>query len=73
MLGQCRSLAHLDLSGNPITAEGAGKLRASGTEVDVTFDSDEEGEVDEEEDDEEQEEEQEEEEGEDEEGLAWQA
>jgi hypothetical protein len=68
VLGQCGSLAHLDLSGNSIRAEGAGRLRASGTEVDITFDSDEEGEEDEEEDDEEQEEEQEEEEGEEEEG-----
>ena len=28
MLGQCRSLAHLDLSDNRIGAHGAGRLRA---------------------------------------------
>ena len=64
------TLAHLDLGGNSIRAEGVGRLGASGTEVDIIFDSDEEWEEDEGEDDEEQEEEQEEEEGEEEEGEA---
>jgi hypothetical protein len=35
VLGQCGSLANLDRGGNGIGAEGAGRLRASGTEANI--------------------------------------